>query len=195
MNSIEFLKFLKKHQKLAKNIRLYIMSKKHYFLNDGILKDGFDSKLIVENNRDSVVTAFSKMAFIFDEMIRLRIVGYSHNQNSIELMYLLHLIPLNRKIRLFLDWKIFSPEYAREMSRLFLVRSSTIHCVSLDEVTYIPDKKIKLSNKKGFDSFKKDITNAWKNLLKIYLLEQDQISWDLLSKEIIDNSPIKILEK
>ena len=81
------------------------------------------------------------------------------------------------------------------MSRLFLVRSSTIHCVSLDEVTYVPDKKIKLSSKKGFDSFKKDMTNAWKNLLKVYLLEQDQISWELLSKEIIDNSPIRILEK
>ena len=195
MNSVDFIKYLKNHQKLSKNIRLYIISKKHYFLNDGILKDGFDSKLIVEPNRDSVVTAFSKMAFIFDEIIRLRIVGYSNNQNSIELMYLLHLIPLNRKIRIFLDWKLFSPEYAREMSRLFLVRSSTIHCVSLDEVTYVPDKKIKLSSKKGFDSFKKDMTNAWKNLLKVYLLEQDQISWELLSKEIIDNSPIRILEK
>ena len=195
MNSVDFIKYLKNHQKLSKNIRLYIISKKHYFLNDGILKDGFDSKLIVEPNRDSVVTAFSKMAFIFDEIIRLRIVGYSNNQNSIELMYLLHLIPLNRKIRIFLDWKLFSPEDAREMSRLFLVRSSTIHCVSLDEVTYVPDKKIKLSSKKGFDSFKKDMTNAWKNLLKVYLLEQDQISWELLSKEIIDNSPIRILEK
>lgn len=195
MNSVEFIKYLKNHQKLSKNIRLYIISKKHYFLNDGILKDGFDSKLKIENNRNSVVTAFSKMAFIFDEIIRLRIVGYSHNQNSIELMYLLHLIPLNRKIRLFLDWKLFSPEYAREMSRLFLVRSSTIHCVSLDEVIYVPDKKIKLSSKKGFESFKKDMTNAWKNLLKVYQLEQDQISWDLLSKEIIDNYPIKILEK
>lgn len=192
MNSTEFIKFLKTHQNFSSNIRLYVISQKHYFLNDGILKEGFSSKLLFENNRESVLSAFSRMAFIFDEIIRLRIVGYFHNQNSIELMYLLHLIPLNRKIRLFLDWKLFSPEFAREMSRLFLVRSSTIHCVSLDEVTYTPDKKIKLSNKKGFNLFKKDMIKAWDKLLKIYVLEQDQISWDLLSKEILGISKIKI---
>ena len=195
MNAADFIKFLNNQQKISKNIRLYVVSKKHYFLNDGILKNGFSVKLALENNRDSVLVAFSKMAFIFDEMIRLRIVGYSHNQNSIELMYLLHLIPLNRKIRIFLDWKLFSPEFAREMSRLFLVRSSTVHCVSLDEVVYVPDKKIKLSSKQGFELFKKDLSKAWKNLLKVYSLEQDQISWELLSKEIIDNSHVKIWEK
>jgi len=195
MDSADFIKFLNNQQKISKNFRLYVVSKKHYFLTDGILKDGFAAKLALENNRESVLAAFSKMAFIFDEIIRLRIVGYSHNQNSIELLYLLHLIPLNRKIRIFLDWKLFSPEFAREMSRLFLVRSSTIHCISLDEVIYMPNKSIKLSSKKGFDLFKKDLSKAWKNLLKVYVLEQDQISWELLSKEIIDNSHFKILEK
>jgi len=195
MNSTDFIKFLKNHEKLSTNIRLYIVSQKHYFLNDGCLKDGFPSKLSFQNDRESVLSAFSKMAFIFDEIIRLRIVGYFHNQNGIELMYLLNLIPLNRKIRIFLDWKIFSPEFAREMSRLFLVRSSTIQSVSLTEVIYMPDKKIKLSSKKGFELFKKDMTKAWKNLLKVYVLEQDQIPWDLLSKEIADDSKIKISEK
>ena len=184
MKTLELVKFLKKQNKLPKNFRLYIISKQHYFLNDGVLKAGFDSKLSVENNRDSVLSAFSKMAFIFDEIMRLRIVGYSHNQNSIELMYLLHLIPVNRKIRTFLDWKLFSPEYAREMSRLFLVRSSTIHCVSLDEVVYMPDKKFTLSDKKGFDLFKKDLIKAWKNLLDVYVTEQEQIPWEILAKEI-----------
>ena len=184
MKTLELVNFLTTQKKLPKNIRLYLVSKKHYFLNDGVLKDGFDSKLSVENNRDSVLSAFSKMAFIFDEIMRLRIVGYSHNQNSIELMYLLHLIPVNRKIRTFLDWKLFSPEYAREMSRLFLVRSSTIHCVSLDEVVYMPDKKFTLSDKKGFDLFKKDLIKAWKSLLAVYVTEQEQIPWEILAKEI-----------
>lgn len=184
MKTSELIKFLEKQKKFPKNIRLYIVSKKHFFLNDGVLKDGFSSKLLVENNRDSVLSAFSKMAFVFDEIMRLRIVGYSHNQNSRELMYLLHLIPVNRKIRTFLDWKLFSPEFARDMSRLFLVRSSTVHCISLDEVVYVPDKKITLSDKKGFDLFKKDLIKAWKNLLDVYMIEQEQIPWELLSKEI-----------
>jgi len=184
MKTLELIKILKNQKKIPKNFRLYIVSKNHYFLNDGVFKDGFDSKLFIENNRDSVLSAFSKMAFIFDEIIRLRIVGYAHNQNSIELMYLLHLIPVNRKIRTFLDWKLFSPEFARDMSRLFLVRSSTIHCISLDEVIYVPDRKLSLSEKKGFNLFKKDLLKAWKNLLDVYVVEQEQIPWEILSKEI-----------
>ena len=184
MNSSEFIKFVKKQQQLPKHIRLYLISKNHYFINDGIFKEGFNPKLKIENNRESVLSAFSKMAFIFDEIIRLRIVGYSHNQNSAELMYLLHLIPVNRKIRTFLDWKIFSPEFARDMSRLFLVRNSTMHCVSLNEVNYIPEKKFSLSQTKSFNLFKKDMDKAWKALLDIYGLEQEKISLEILSKEI-----------
>ena len=101
MKSSNFIKLLQNKKKIPKNIRLYFISKKHLFINDGIVKDGFDSKLTIQNNRDSVLSAFSKMAFVFDEIIRLRVVGYSHNQNSMELMYLLHLIPVNRKIRTF----------------------------------------------------------------------------------------------
>jgi hypothetical protein len=97
---------------------------------------------------------------------------------------LLHLIPVNRKIRTFLDWKVFSPEFARDMSRLFMVRSSTVQCVSLQEVQYNPDKQFQLSEKKGFNLFKKDMTKAWRHLLDVYTLEQNQISWDILAKEI-----------
>ncbi|MFZ9006751.1 MAG: hypothetical protein ACO293_08240 [Nitrosopumilaceae archaeon] len=184
MNVSQFIKLVQKQKKIPKHIRLYLVSKNHLFINDGIVKDGFDSKLTIEKNRDSVLSAFSKMAFIFDEIMRLRIVGYTHNQNSVELMYLLHLIPVNRKIRTFLDWKLFSPEFARDMSRLFLVRSHTVHCISLNEVQYNPDKKVTLSETKGFNLFKKDMAKAWKHLLNVYTLEQEQISWDLLSKEI-----------
>lgn len=184
MNSVEFIKFIKKQKKLPKHIRLYIITKNHYFINNGVFKPGFESKITIENSRESVLSGFSKMTFIFDEIIRLRIVGYSHYQNSVELMYLLHLIPVNRKIRTFLDWKIFSPEFARDMSRLFLVRSNTVHCVSLKEVEYNPDKKLSLSQTKGFASFKKDMIKAWKSLLDVYILEQEKISWEILSKEI-----------
>lgn len=184
MNSGKFIKIVKKQKKLPKHIRLYIVTKNHYFIANGVFKRGFEAKLTIENNRESVLSAFSKMTFIFDELIRLRIVGYPYNQNSVELMYLLHLIPVNRKIRTFLDWKLFSPEFAKEMSRLFLVRSSTIHCISLDEVEYNPDKKLSLSQKKGFSLFQKDMTKAWKNLLDVYVIEQEKISWELLSKEI-----------
>lgn len=179
-----FIKLAQTQKQFPKNIRFYIVSKNHYFINDGILKNGFNSKLVIENTRDSVLSTFSKMGFIFDEIIRLRIVGFSHNQNSVELMYLLHLIPVNRKIRTFLDWKLFSPEFARDMSRLFLVRSAATHCVTLDEVEYTPNKKNFLSETKGFNLFKKDMVKAWKTLLNIYSAEQKKISLDELSQKL-----------
>jgi len=184
MNVSNFLKFIKK-QKKSKKIRLYIIDKnKHYFLNDGVLKNGFDSKLTVTKNRDSVLSAFSKMAFLFDEIIRLRIVEHSNQNDSKELLYLLNLVPINRKIRTFLDWGVFGPEYTRDMSRLFEVRNDIVHCVSLNEVNYNPKNSISLSSVNGFKKFKIDLDKAWENLLKIYVVEQEKINWNTLFVEL-----------
>ena len=184
MNISNFLKIIKK-QKKSQKVRLYIIDKnKHYFLNDGFLKNGFDSKLTITKNRDSVLSAFSKMAFLFDEIIRLRIVEYSNQNNSKELLYLLNLVPINRKIRTFLDWGVFGPEYTRDMSRLFEVRNDIVHCVSLDEVNYNPKNSISLSSANGFKKFKTDLDKAWENLLKIYVVEQEKIDWTALSVEL-----------
>jgi hypothetical protein len=185
MNVSDFVVIIKKQKKKSQKARLYIIDKnKHYFLNNGILKNGFDSILTITKNRDSVLSAFSKMAFLFDEIIRLRIVTYSNQNDSKELLYLLNLIPINRKIRTFLDWGVFEPEYTRDMSRLFEVRNDTVHCVSLDEVIYNPKNSISLSSVNGFKKFKIDMDKAWKNLLNIYVLEQEKIDWTTLYKEL-----------
>ena len=184
MNVSNFLKIIKK-QKKSQKVRLYIIDKnKHYFLNDGILKNGFDSKLTVAKNRDSVLSAFSKMAFLFDEIIRLRIVAHSNQNDGKELLYLLNLVPINRKIRTFLDWGVFGPEYTRDMSRLFEVRNDIVHCVSINEVNYNPKNSISLSSVNGFKKFKTDLDTAWKNLLKIYVVEQEKINWNTLFVEL-----------
>ena len=185
MDSLKFLKQFKNNRHIDANIRIYIISKhKHYFINNGKLTEGFHSQLSIEKNRDSVLTAFSKMAFLFDEIIRLRIVGASNSTNSNELLYILNLVPVNRKIRTFLDWKVFGPEFTRDMSRLFEVRNDTIHCVSLDEVVYRPDNLVPLSNASGFRIFKKDLQKCWKKLLEVYLKEQEKINWEKMFKSL-----------
>ena len=185
MNVSNFLEIIKKQKKIPLKIRFYIIDKnKHYFLNDGILKNGFDPKLTVTKNRDSVLSAFSKMAFLFDEIIRLRIVMYSNENKSKELLYLLNQIPINRKIRTFLDWNVFEPEYTRDMSRLFEVRNDVVHCISINEVKYNPKNSISLSSLNGFKKFKIDPEKAWENLLKIYVAEQEKIDWTVISKDL-----------
>lgn len=174
-----------KRKKISPNIRVYIIDNdRHYFLNDGLIKKGFDSKLTILKNRDSVLSAFSKMAFLFDEIIRLRIIGFSNKSNNVELLYLLNLVPINRKIRTFLDWKVFGPEFTRVMSRLFEVRNDTVHCISLEEINYKPKNKVSLASISGFKKFSLDFQKAWIELLKIYVEQQEKIDWNKLQKEI-----------
>ena len=168
----------KKNKKLPSEIRIYLIDKdKHYFLNNGVLKNGFDSKLTLVKNRDSVLSAYSIMAFLFDEIIRFRIVQSSNGSDSKELLYLLNLVPINRKIRTFLDWKVFSPEFTRDMSRLFEVRNDAVHCISINDVVYNPKMEISLSTVSGFKKFSSDFQKSWRTLLKIYVGEQLKIDF------------------
>jgi len=183
MSVSKFISNIKVKKKVSPKIRLYLIDKnKHYFFNDGILKNGFNSKLTLSKNRDSVLSAFSKMAFLFDEIIRLRIVQHSNDTDSSELLYLLNLVPINRKIRTFLDWKVFDPEFTRDMSRLFEVRNDAVHCISLNEIMYNPKNKISLSTVSGFKIFSSNFQKAWKTLLKIYVIEQTNLDFEKLSK-------------
>lgn len=185
MNTSKFLANIKGKKKISPEIRLYLIDKdEHYFINDGVLKKGFNSNLSIVKNRDSVLSAFSKMAFLFDEIIRLRIIEYSNNSDSKELLYLLNLVPINRKIRAFLDWKVFGPEFTRDMSRLFEVRNDTVHCISLNEVCYNPKNIVSLSSTLGFKKFAMDLQKAWKTLLKTYTQQQEKINWEKLAKKI-----------
>ena len=185
MNVIEFLKKISSKKKFSTKVRLYIIEKNnHHFIHDGHLSHGFEPKICLSKNRKSVLDAFSKMAFLFDEIIRLRIVGTTGGSESKELLYVLNLVPVNRKIRTFLDWGVFGPEFTRDMSRLFEVRNDTIHCVSLDEVTYRPKTSVSLATVSGFKRFQSDLTVAWTRLLKIYALEQEKINWQKLSESL-----------
>ena len=183
MNVSEFLIKLKKDKTSRTDIRLYLIDNdKHFFINDGKIKKGFNSKLTLSKNRDSILSAFSKMAFLFDEIMRIRIVQVSNDQKSKELLYLLNLVPVNRKIRTFLDWKVFGPEFTRDMSRLFEVRNDVTHCVSIDEVNYVPKNTVSLSSASGFACFTKDMEKSWNTLLKIYSTELEKLDFNELSQ-------------
>ena len=55
MNVSTFLLKAKTKKKISSKIRLYLIDKnKHYFLNDGISKNGFDSKLTITKSEPIV---------------------------------------------------------------------------------------------------------------------------------------------
>ena len=163
---------------VSSSIRAYIIHKnKHHFVCDGKLEAGFESKQKIEKNRDSVLSLFSKMSFLFDEIIRLRIVGLQNDESGSELLYLLNLIPINRKIRTLYDWKVFDPKFTQILSRLFDARNSITHCVSLDDAKYVPDNNISLSTNSGFRQFSKNLEKAWKDLVEIYKIQQNMVEY------------------
>lgn len=184
MQTSDIIKLAKNHTPAS--IRLYlIFNKKHYLINNGSIKYGFSNNLKLSKNRTSVLESFSKMGFLFDELIRLRIVGYIHDSSSKELLYLLNLIPINRKIRTFLDWKVFDPKFTKRMSRLFEVRNDVMHSITLNEVDYIPGKTMSMETIVGFNKFKKDMVSSWSELIQIYNSQQAKIDLHQLSRDLL----------
>ena len=111
-------------------------------------------------------------------------MGPESDEKSRRLLYILSIVPMNRKIRLFLDWKVFDEEFTRHLSRLFEVKNSVAHAVSLDEVEYRQKKTLFLSNRKDLKQFKDDLQSAWDTLLKVYMNELEKIDWITLIQKI-----------
>ncbi len=184
----EFDTLIQKKKKISKTIRLYyLLQKNHYYIINGVLEKGFGNIDIKNKNkvdRDFLLSVYGKMEFLFDELIRLLLVGYNHDERSRRLLYILSIVPVNRKIRLFLDWKIFDEEFTRSLARLFEVRNGLTHCVSFKEVEYRKKTIMRLSKKQDLKKFLSDLQSAWGTLLKVYSNQQKTIDWNNLISEI-----------
>lgn len=164
-------KLLKSGKKIPKNFRFYyILNGKHFFVNDGVIKAGFENIHIHENmDRDHLLSIYGKMEFIFDELIRLLLMNVVHDEKSHKLLYILSIVPLNRKIRLFLDWNVFGKEFTQKLSRLFEVKNDLIHCIDINEIKYRKTKSLSLARKNDLIEFKNDLQSSWEELLTVYI--------------------------
>lgn len=180
-------RLLKNEKGFPKEFRFYyLLDDKHYYISNGELQNGFEKLNItnIELGRDELLSIYSKMEFIFDELIRLLIIGFRHDEKSKKLLYILSIVPVNRKIRLFLDWKIFGKEFTQKLSRLFEVKNDALHCVLLSEITYRKSKLLSLAKKKDLNEFKEDLEKAYDELIMIYKNQLKDIAIDKMSKEI-----------
>ena len=188
MGIAEFEKYLKNKKTIAKKIRLYyVIQQRHYYLNNGKIEQGFQNVNIQDQfpiDRDSLLSVYSRMEFIFDELIRISLIGLFHEEKSKRLLYILSIVPVNRKIRLFLDWKIFDEEFTRMLSRLFEVKNGLLHCVTINEVEYRKKKTLFLSNDNDLNEFLNDLQSAWNSLFKVYKNELKKFNWTAVIEEI-----------
>lgn len=172
MTDLKTLDGLLKNKKgFPKEFRLYyILNGIHFYANNGKVQDGFVGINVIGDSiqRDQILSIYDKMEFFFDELIRLMLVGFNDDEKSRKLLYILSIVPVNRKIRLFLDWKIFGKEFTQKLSRLFEVKNDTIHCVRIEEITYRTNKPLKFSKKGNQEQFKNDLKSSFDELLTIY---------------------------
>lgn len=188
MDDVTLFHTIAKKKKLPTNIRLYYLIKNdHHYINNGNLVKGF-GEIPIKNksnvDRDFLLSVYGKMGFLFDELIRLLLMGYNHDEKSKRLLYILSIVPVNRKIRLFLDWKVFDEEFTRLLSRLFEVRNDLTHCVSINEVEYRKKTVMQLSKKQDLKKFLTDLQYAWNTLFKVYKTQQMKLDWKNLISEI-----------
>jgi hypothetical protein len=87
MSVSDFL-FSIKGKKPSSKIRLYLIDKdKHYFINDGILKNGFNPKLSITKNMVSVLSAesgFRKFSNDFQKAWKTLLKIYVIEQEKID---------------------------------------------------------------------------------------------------------------
>lgn len=186
-NSVkEFDKLAKSKKKIPKNLRLYYeLDNKHHYLINGKIRDGFSFDIKEGRiDRDFLLSIYGKMEFIFNELIRITIVGFSHDDKSKKLLYILSIVPTNRKIRLFLDWGVFGKEFTQSMSRLFEVRNDIIHSAYVDEITYRKSRVLHLSKKEDLKEFLSDLEQSWNDLVKIYSRQLQKTDWSEIIKEL-----------
>ena len=184
----ELKNLVKNKRKFPKSLKIYFVSQDgHFLISNGEIQKGFPNDIIPKTgktDRNSLISAYDKMGFFFDEMIRISLTGFNDDKKCQELYYILNLVPMNRKIRLFLDWKVFDPEFTRFLSRLFEVKNEIIHNVNLNEVKYRKKKTLNLSEKKDLQIYKKDLETAWKKILKIYMIKLEGKNLNQVVEEI-----------
>jgi len=70
------------------------------------------------------------------------------------------------------------------LNTLFMVRNSLAHKFFEEDVTYKNNELLTFGENRTFDGFTKDMKDAWKNLVKIYVKEQEKIDFKDLANQL-----------
>lgn len=145
-----------------------------------------DEESIVKNmrfERGSVLSFFSKIEFLINELIRLKLSIYE-GVERIRLDDLLIRINMRFKLDFLKKWGAINSNIRKKMDKLLSVRNDFAHLWSEKEIKY---KERFLQ--KNFDNFKNDAIEVWKKLVEIYKTEQSKIDIDKIIKRIKELNP------
>lgn len=180
------LELVKKQPNIPRDLELFLITEETYIkFHNGYLdigKNYVDTVVLnpkkLELDRGQILSAFSKMEYLLNELIHLLVIDYDVKKRYM-FNNILENINLHRKIMLLNKWGLISNRECKNMQKLKSVRNSFAHVWDEKEVEY---KEVALEN--NFDEFKNDLKELWLVLVDVYKVEQIKINLDEIKKKL-----------
>jgi hypothetical protein len=186
----ELVDIIKKSDDFPINIRLFLITDENYIIISGrkfsitylLGTDIFHSQYL-KCDRGSILDIFSKIEFLINEIIILRVLGLKLEgevyDKSLMLDDILDNIDLFSRVKILNKWKLINSKLKNLLTQTKQVRNGFAHVWEKEEILY-DGKKIK----ENFPKFKEDISNVCVQLLETYKLLQDKIDFEALINKI-----------
>ena len=185
----EVLKILNHVENFPENHRLFLITDKSYIrIYYGIITSSWTAEEFYEIrslglDRGEILELFSKLEFIVNELIQLKILGANSNKGK-SLDEILEYIDFFSRVRLLKKWRIIDNALFQKVLDVKQVRNGFAHAWGKEEVRY---KGKKIEN--IFSEFKANMEDIWKNILEIYKEEQEKIDLKPLFEKLKELNP------
>lgn len=180
----EITRLLHEKKKTLRYRLHYISGNQFWHFDKTIKKYGysageFDFIRRMHLDRGEILEAFSKIEFLTNEIIRLKLLGYESDQLDF-LDELLEKVDFSRKYNLLTEHEIIDKSLRDALARVKKVRDKFAHVWITNSIPYRDGKTLE----QEFDSFKQDLEALWSATIDAYKIEQSKIDLSNILQEI-----------
>ena len=158
--------------KIPEDIRLFMVTEKMYVriyrgkVTWKLLSEEFEFVRKLKCGRGEILDLFSKMEFMVNELIQLRVLG-ANSEEAEKLEDVLAYVDFFSRLRLLKRWGVLENKTVEMVNQTKQVRNGFAHAWGTEEVMY-KEKPIE----ENFGRFKQDMEEIWKALVDVYSVEQ-----------------------
>ncbi|MCP4647662.1 MAG: hypothetical protein GY852_08000 [bacterium] len=131
-----------------------------------LLSEEFEFVRKLKCERGEILDLFSKMEFMVNELIQLRVLG-ANSDGAEKLDDLLAQVDFFSRLRVLRKWGVLENKTVEMVNQTKQVRNGFAHAWGTEEVSY---KEKPIGG--NFEVFKKDMEEIWKALVDVYSVEQ-----------------------
>lgn len=186
----ELVDIIVKSDDFPLNIRLFLITDENYITMHGkkisityIQNTDIFMAEYLKCNRGSILDIFSKIEFLVNEIIILKVLGFKLEgdvyDKSLMLDDILENIDLFSRAKILKEWKLIGNKLFDLFIKTKQIRNKFAHTWDINEIDYY-GKEIK----KNFPKFKEDISNVCSQLLEIYKSLQDKMDFEIIINKI-----------